>query len=213
MNKEIENNEWIELAPSLAKMNRRNPFATPINYFETLEQQTNNAIFLAEMAENKHNYGLEVPEDYFLTLFTNIGTTIKLTEKIKSESAFEVPADYFSQLQDKLAAKTAPRKATTKPKIVRLWHKNLVKYASAACLVLVSSFGIYYYNQHVDLMPEVSATETTQDQFLYDIDESTIIQQINTEQPVESKNVSATDTEMENYLLNHYTTTELAQEL
>ena len=214
MNKEIENNEWVELAPSLAKMFTRTPFTTPESYFEALEEQTKTAIFLAEIIDNEQKNGLQVPPLYFTVLSENIATTLKLSENITSEQAFSVPVNYFNQLQDKLAAKITSSKVAKTSKIIRLLNTNLVKYATAACLLLVSSFGIYFYNQHTTSETEIlSQTEVLKDQFLYDIDESTIIQNIGTKNPIESKNVSVTDAEMENYLLNHYTAIELAQDL
>ncbi|MBC7418011.1 MAG: hypothetical protein H7325_07635 [Pedobacter sp.] len=214
MNKEIENNEWVGLAPSLAKMITRTPFTTPESYFEALEEQTKTAIFFAEIIDNEQKNGLQVPPLYFTVLSENIATTLKLSENITSEQAFSVPVNYFNQLQDKLAAKITSSKVAKTSKIIRLLNTNLVKYATAACLLLVSSFGIYFYNQHTTSETEIlSQTEVLKNQFLYDIDESTIIQNIGTENPIESKNVSVTDTEMENYLLNHYTAIELAQDL
>lgn len=215
MERELENSEWIELAPSLAKMSKRNPFGTPENYFTELEDHAQVNVFLAELPRNTNNYGLNVPEDYFTTLASNIETTIKLSQAIKPQSSFEVPKNYFSELQEKLEARTSEFKPEVKPRVIKLWRTNLIKYATAACLLLVSSFGIYYYNQQ----PVKSNAETSEqaemanEQMLYNIDEGTIIQHIDSENAIEDKNVSTKDTEVETYLLNHYTANELAQDL
>ncbi|MGY3052861.1 hypothetical protein ACVWYG_001057 [Pedobacter sp. UYEF25] len=214
MNKETENNEWIDLAPYLAKTSRRNPFITPSHYFEGLEEQTKNAIFLAGLSGNKQHFGLQIPDDYFKTLSSKIETNITLIQNIKQESAFTVPENYFSQLQDRIVARTIDDKVKKAPKILKLLQRDLVKYATAACLLLVSSFGLYFYSRHSLPTIENSAQiEGISDQFLYDIDESTIIQHLDTEKMAKGKAVSTTDAEMENYLLNHYTTGELAQDL
>ena len=40
MNENLENNDWINEAPTLAAMGKRNPFAVPDGYFESVEEQT-----------------------------------------------------------------------------------------------------------------------------------------------------------------------------
>lgn len=214
MSIELENIEWIELAPYLAKAPRINPFDTPVDYFTNLEPQIKNTVFLAQIAGDEENHGLTVPQDYFISLAANIKTTVNLSKETKSKSSFEVPVNYFAQLQNSLAAKTIHSELATKPRIIKLWHKDLLKYASAACLIFVSFFGGYYYSQHSDSTPDTPVqTEVAKDGAQNKVVESTTGSLQNSENISKPENPTSTDTEMENYLLNHYTANELAQDL
>lgn len=214
MNKELENNEWKGLAPQLAVRQKCNPFVTPADYFVALESRINTSVFLNDLKKTEQTFGLQVPEDYFSQLFDQINTAINLNERIDAQKAFAVPEDYFSNLQNAITVKTTEQKQPFIAKRVKIWNSGLLKYAAAACFLVISSVGIYRYTRVNDNISSSSvANELATEQFLYDIDESTIIQNINAEKPTEVKTASTKDAAMENYLINHYTANELAQDL
>ena len=214
MNKELENNEWKAFAPQLAIKQKLNPFVTPTDYFVELKEHTKSAIFLSELDKTEHTFGFQVSSDYFKHLAEQVNTTICLDENIGSEKAFTVPENYFSTMQNAIMLKTNAQEKPLPAKGIKLWNSNFLKYAAAACFLAISSVGIYRYNQHNDNASLTTlSNQVTNDQFLYDIDESTIIQHINAEKPLKTKNVSAADADMENYLINHYTVNELTQDL
>jgi len=216
MNENIENNDWINEAPALAAMGKRNPFSVPDGYFENCDEAIFSSIFIDGVKQNTKSNSFEVPQNYFEELTERIETNVALSQIVKPENAFAVPENYFDTLQDRIASKIATTEVKKEPKIIPLWRKSFVKYASAACFVLMVSFGFYFYqnNASTETLPIQTADFSTE-QMLYDIDESTIIEHI------ESQNVnssvtnakSASDTDMENYILNNYSSSDLTQEL
>lgn len=125
---------------------------------------------------------------------------------------FSTPDQYFQKLQAKILAQTAEKDAPVrKSKIVRLWHSGLLKYASAACFVLVAAFG-FYLNQQTAKPVTATAAEIANEQMLYDIDEQDIIDHVEGNVGDEPK-TTATHAEMETYILNNYTQSDLSSEL
>lgn len=213
MNKDLENTEWKEFAPSLANRQKVDTFSTPTDYFKNLLPKINTSIFLNELEHNQEFYGLEVPKDYFENLSDQIETSVYLSENIKNSPSFEIPPNYFEQLQQKIEVKTFKSTSKTNRKNIKLWSR-VTRYAVAASILVVASVGIYRYTENTANVPiSTGVNDMASEQFLYDIDENTIIQHIETEQKVPVKNVSANEADMESYLINHYTANELAREL
>ena len=213
MNENLENNDWINEAPTLAAMGKRNPFAVPDGYFESVEEQTLSAVFLDGLKKKTNQNSFEVPQNYFEDLMERIETRISLSEMPKAQQ-FAVPENYFDTLQSRINNKIAAETPQKVAKIVPLWRKNMVKYASAACFVLMATFGAYFYQNN----PSVPAAKTpladlANEQLLYDIDENTIIEHLDAQNTNSSKTNSASDTEMENYILSHFSSNDLSQEL
>ena len=183
MNENIENNDWMNEAPALAAMGKRNPFSVPDGYFENLTEQ--------------------------------IQTRIALSEMPKAENIFTVPENYFDKLQSRITDRIAASEPKREAKVIPLWRRNIVKYASAACFLLMASFGIYFYQNSTNTVQQVQSAETVNEQMLYDIDESTIIDHLETQNATSSniKTTSASDTEMENYILSNFSSSDLSQEL
>lgn len=216
MNENIENNDWINEAPTLAALGKRNPFSVPDGYFENCDEGIFSSIFINGIKQKTKNNNFEVPQNYFEELTERINTHVALTQIVKPENAFAVPENYFGTLQSRIADRIAVTEVRKEAKIIPLWRKSFVKYASAACFLLIASFGFYFYqnNASTETFPIQSADVSTE-QMLYDIDESTIIEHI------ESQNVntsvtnakSASDTDMENYILSNYSSSDLTQEL
>ena len=60
---------------------------------------------------------------------------------------------------------------------------------------------------------QTQTEELANEQLLYDIDESTIIEHLETQNTTTLNNTSASDTEMENYLLSNFSSSDLSHEL
>ncbi|WP_231463261.1 MULTISPECIES: hypothetical protein [unclassified Pedobacter] len=217
MNDNLENNDWIKEAPTLATMVKRNPFVVPQGYFDNCEQDVLNQVFLDKLKQQTTSNVFEVPANYFEELTEMIETRIALDEINLPIKGFAVPENYFDTLQSRINSKIIAEE--TKPKeamVIPLWKKGFVKYASAACFVLMASFGVYFYqNQNIETAntAQLQSAEMANEAMLYDIDESTIIEHVEAQNTAQKTNVSASDTEMENYILSNYTSTDLAQEL
>ncbi|MCX2494994.1 hypothetical protein OQX63_16000 [Pedobacter sp. PF22-3] len=217
MNENIENNDWMNEAPALAALEKRNPFSVPDGYFENSDEAIFSAVFLDGLKQKTSNNNFEVPQHYFENLAERIQTRITLSEIPKAEKAFTVPENYFDTLQSRITQRIAVLEPKREAKIIPLWRRNIVKYVSAACFLLMASFGIYFYqNGSVSVgQPSPSAEAIVNEQLLYDIDENTIIDHLETQNTTSSniKTTSASDTEMENYILSNFSSSDLAQEL
>ncbi|MFD2286458.1 hypothetical protein GJU39_00855 [Pedobacter petrophilus] len=215
MNENIENNDWKKDAPALAARQKRNPFTVPNGYFDSVEAHVAAAIFIDSLNKKMNDNVFEVPQDYFENLTERIETNIKLAARPKAEDAFAVPAGYFETLENKINHKIAFEEPKKEAKIIPLWSRNVVKYASAACFVLMASYGAYFYQNNSTPIPvtQLQTAELANEQLLYDIDESTIIEHLEAQNNTTVTNTSASDTEMENYLLSNYSPSDLSHEL
>lgn len=215
MNENIENNDWMNEAPALAAMGKRNPFSVPDGYFENSDEAIFSAVFLDGLQQKTNKNNFEVPPHYFEGLTEQIQTRIALSEMPKAENTFTVPENYFDTLQSRITDRIAASEPKKEAKVIPLWRRNIVKYASAACFLLMASFGIYFYQNSTNIVQQVQSAETVNEQMLYDIDESTIIDHLQTQNTTSSniKTTSASDTEMENYILSNFSSSDLSQEL
>jgi len=196
--------EWENEAPQLAKLKKANPFTVPSNYFEELNERIHQSLFIDALKKSKQT-GFSAPENYFENLESQITTRISLEQfKDGNQEGFAVPSGYFEKLSRNIAAQTTGNK-----KVIKLWHRPLFKYAAAACLVISTTTGWfaneYYQNK------QLRKTELAKEQMLYDIDEGTIMEYMQEAQNV--KTVSFTDTEMENYILDNFSTSDLSNNL
>ncbi|MDQ0637979.1 negative regulator of sigma E activity [Pedobacter sp. W3I1] len=215
MNENIENNDWMNEAPALAAMGKRNPFAVPDGYFENGDEAIFSAIFLDGLKQKTSDNNFEVPQNYFEDLTERIQTRIALSELPKAEQSFTVPENYFDTLQSRIANRIAASEPRKEAKVIPLWRRNIVKYASAACFLLIASFGVYFYqNGSTTTVQQAQSAEAINEQLLYDIDESTIIDHLEAQNTTSNtKTTSASDTEMENYILSNFSSNDLSQEL
>lgn len=208
MNKREEHMEWEKEAPQLASLSRTTPFSVPDNYFNELQSRINQSIFIDGLTL-KENHGFTVPPNYFEELSNQIESKIAV-EQIKSlvkADGFQTPANYFETLQADILSKISG--PVQKSKVVRLWGSDLMKYASAACLFIVIGSGLYF-TQH-SKVTQTASLELAKEQVLYDIDESTILEHIQESQTATTSTVS--DTEMENYILDNFSSTDLSNNL
>jgi hypothetical protein len=203
-----ENMEWEKEAPTLAALPRITPYRVPDSYFNDLTAQINTTIFLTGITQ-QGNSGFTVPANYFEELGVQIESRIAL-EQLKSlttANGFTTPVNYFDKLQANILSQTSTAQQETK--IVRLWHTDLMKYASAVCFIILAASGLYFNQQNN--ITEKRNTELANEQLLYNINESVIIEHIQESQT--ATNTSASDTEMEKYILDHYSSNDLSNNL
>jgi len=164
----------------------------------------------ALLASLRVSNSFSVPEGYFDDLSERINVGVYAEQLRSVNSGLAVPDGYFDNLRSDILAKTVQEQKAPKHKIVRLWHSNLLKYASAACFILVAGTG-YYFNQQRNVQP-VNTPEMATEQMLFDIDEQVIIDHIEetaSAQPI----VNADDAAMENYILSNYSQSDLVTDL
>ncbi|WP_316745848.1 hypothetical protein [Pedobacter gandavensis] len=198
MENDLENSEWMNEAPHLAGLSVKHPFSIPEGYFEGLPADIEEAIFLDDLKTSTPESGFNLPQGYFESLSTKIQAEVV---------GYTVPQDYFQQLQEKIATKTTAERVS---KTFRLWHSKALKYASAACFVLISTLGVYFY-QHTNPSLSLSA-DAANEQMLYDIDENTIIEHIQSNSLTQESPLVA-EADLENYILSNYSQNEIASAL
>ena len=155
------------------------------------------------------NKGFSVPENYFEQLNRDIQTRI-VEEKLKAFSTgqgFIVPPLYFEQLSSRIEAAITPAEEKKIAKVVRLWQRDLFKYATAACFILITAFGLYL--NHSPVETPASYAETGNEQFLIETDEQSIMEMVEGEQILQT-NTTASEQELEAYILSNYSTSEIA---
>ena len=85
-----------------------------------------------------------------------------------------------------------------------------MKYVSAACFFLIAASGLYV-NQQQNLK-EIRNTELAQENLLYDIDESVIIEHLQESQTTTSA-TNASASELETYILDNFSSSDLSNNL
>lgn len=200
--------EWEMEASHLASLPRTTPYSVPDNYFNDLTTRINQSVFVDGLMQ-KENQGFTIPQNYFEDLGTQIESRIALDQlkTLVQNDGFKTPANYFDKLNADILSKTSG--TAQKTKVVRLWHTDFMKYASAACFILLTASGLYINQQNT--LKETRTDELASEQMLYDIDESVIIDHIQESQAATT--TSASDTEMENYILNHFSSSDLSNNL
>lgn len=213
MNKNLENNDWQNEYPTLANRTKDNGFSTPENYFDHNISALNNLVFLEKLKKTTSN-DFAVPSNYFEDLPNQIEAKIAVDDLLQQKiNAFSVPTNYFEELENKIASKIKVTEPKQTAKVIPLWKKNIFKYSSVACFIVMASFGTFYYQNSVSLpAPKSLPAEIENQQVLYDIDESTIIDHIEAQNVNISSTNSASDTETEKYILNNFSSSDLTQE-
>jgi len=204
MNIKDEDMEWEMEAPLLAALPRATPYRVPSNYFNDLTAQINSIVYLKGLSE-KNNAGFKVPANYFEELHEQIQSRIAI-EQFKSVG-FSTPSNYFDQLQASILDQTVHAKPATK--VIRFWRSDLMRYAAAACFILLAASGLYINEQNK--VKETRFNELASERVLYDIDESVIIEHLKESQT--ATNTSASQAEIESYILDHYSSRDLSTNL
>jgi hypothetical protein len=179
----------------------------PDGYFDDLQTNINHAVFLDSLKQNE-GLGFKVPENYFEELSSQIESSIA-AEELKAliqHDGFKTPANYFDQLQTKILSKTS--ESINKTKVVKLWHREAMKYVSAACFFVVIASVLFMKQQYE--VKQVAQTELANEQILYDIDERVIFEHIEESQ---TAGATASSAEMESYILDNFSSSDLANNL
>ncbi|MET3112594.1 hypothetical protein AAKU52_000305 [Pedobacter sp. CG_S7] len=156
--------------------------------------------------------GFSVPEHYFEQLNRDIQTRIaeENLKALATGNGFKVPDLYFEQLSNKIEAKIVSATTKNPTNVIRLWNSDLLKYATAACFILITALGLYINNNTFNI-PEV-ATEMVSEQDLFDIDEQLIIDDLQKETLLKTR-TSASEQEIEAYILSNYSSNDIAANL
>lgn len=210
MNIKDENMEWEMEAPHLAALPRTMPYSVPDKYFNDLQVRINQSVFVDGLMQ-RENQGFTIPQNYFEDLGKQIESRIAVDQisTLVKNDGFKTPAAYFDKLQANILSKTTAAPAP-KVKVLRLWQTDLMKYASAACFIVLAASGLYLNEQHS--LRQIRNTEFANEQILYDIDESVIFEHLQENQTV-TNNISASETEMENYILDNFSSSDLSNHL
>lgn len=231
MKHDIEDNEWKQEAPYLASLEKENPFSVPQEYLKTLPELIHGAIYADELKEAIPMSGFIVPDQYFNILQDSIfaQATGNGLQALPKADGFHTPDLYFQKLQANILAKTVASDPSAKtivntslakrePELFRLWHNDLVKYASAACFILVTAFGLYLNQQNFNT--ESKSSDLVSEQVLYDMNEQDIIDHIEGNNADVSKgdnanvsNDNTTNADLETYILNNYSQSDLSSVL
>jgi hypothetical protein len=228
MKHDVEDHEWKLEAPYLASLKKENPFSVPEQYFDTLPELIHNVVYVNELKEAIPVSGFIVPDQYFEVLQSCIlaENQEEGLQNLPRSEGFHTPNLYFQKLQASILAKTTgtdllaidyPAQLTEpdsavkhQPKLIRLWHNDLIKYASAACFILVTAFGLYLNQQNFNT--ENKATDMASEQMLYDINEQDIIDHIEGNN-VDVQNDNTAKADLETYILNNYSQSDLSSAL
>lgn len=241
MKHDIEDNEWKQEAPYLASLEKENPFGVPQEYLNTLPELIHGAIYVYELKEATPMSGFIVPDQYFNILQDSIfaEATGNGLQNLPKAEGFHIPDLYFQKLQANILAKTVSSDFSTKaieqdqhvqlveadffaktivnttsekhePKLIRLWHNDLVKYASAACFILVTAFGLYLNQQNYTT--ESRNADLVSEQTIYDLNEQDIIDHIEGNN-VDVSNDNTANADLETYILNNYSQSDLSSAL
>lgn len=212
MDDSIGNNDWKKEAPKLGALPVRNPFCVPEKYFDELPIRISNEIYLNSLKEEVNATGFDTPKNYFDDLNRQISAAVSVAsiKALVPPAKEEVHEGFFEHQRLAILSKTVQEKKAYKSKVIRLWHSSLLKYASAACFIILSATGIYFYEQQsVDRSPAYADMAT--EQMLYDIEEQVIIDHIQADHIQKTQSV-AENAALENYILNNYSQSDLASD-
>ncbi|MEO5912358.1 MAG: hypothetical protein ABIP95_15835 [Pelobium sp.] len=190
MNKEEEYMDWEKDAPFLASLKKEQPFKIPGHYFEDLTPQIISEVKLESLKQNLFT----TPENYFSDLKSQLFSQIILEEikedVIKENAGFSVPSNYFNESSSIIQQSVTGQ--NNKKRILKL---SIIRYAAAACILLTTSFGIYfniqqtssvssqlseisndelenYLQQHTDATDLSIIIDNLEDKSIFDIDKS-----------------------------------------
>lgn len=176
-----EEDDLNEMAPLLWHIGNKSPFKADPDYFDSFSSKLESRI----------------------SGFEEIKTEAPLLSNIPFYNPFETPADYFDELPTKIQ-KTINQK-NTKPSILD-WLILFIK-PNVAIPVLTTLLIAYGAINYLEKQGEVTKPKTdyqlSEEEELYLIDESTIIEALVTVSGQENKNAIEPNTGIENYLIEN----------
>lgn len=199
------NENWQEHAPTLAAMEKTNPFSIPDGYFKEMQQQLHSRIRIRQFDDNENVF--KIPDDYFETLEDKLISISKL-EGLKLNSQPEtllVPEGYFDTLEQRIKAKLEAEDLKAAPTKIKRLYSNWITYAAAACITAIISFGIYFNTQNNNIeaqMAKLPADEIVDYLQLYTDagDAPMIINSIGAEVDISEIGSEVSEQEIEQYL-------------
>jgi hypothetical protein len=195
---------------NLKGMLGKGSFAVPENYFEQLNRDIQTRLVEERLKALAVSPGFTVPESYFEQLKGDVQTQL-IEEKLTAltvSPGFTVPELYFEQLSSRIEVASKPSAALPPvARVVKLWRSDILKYATAACFILLTAFGFYINNNAVN-KPNV-ATEMANEQILLDTDEQLTTESI-VSKPAIDVNTRLSEEELETYILNNFSTNDIA---
>ncbi|MEE1885169.1 hypothetical protein [Pedobacter flavus] len=204
-----EHKDWEIEFDFLAKMPKNNSFVTPDNFFKDSAEQ----IITQQTILNYHSNPMDAfktPAGFFNSQKENIERKIEMLESPLNVGGFKVPSNYFDELSSTLINKVENTKPS-KNKLLRIWTSDFMKYAAAACFILITATALLYDNKEYEVINTKQSAAYFSDNDLYYIDEQMIIDHIDLSSSEDlSNNLSSADAE--NYILNNYSTSELIEE-
>lgn len=133
--------EWEKEAPTLAAMEKVNPFTVPSKYFDSLSE-TLHSINLIESVRFENEEEFKTPKGYFTALEKHIKTKAALenSQHLLKTSGFNTPEDYFSGLSQKIEAKIKHQDVPIRKSIFKSW----LSYSAAACITMIVGSVVYF---------------------------------------------------------------------
>ncbi len=172
----LSDDELEKLAPGLSKLKKENPFRVPDNYFDSL----------ADNIQQKIN---ALPD----------------LERMNKENPFSVPEGYFNSLPTVIQQRivTEKNRKTVFGEWIAILLRPRVTFATVAVLVLLV-FGVKYLTRTTVVnAPDnfLSCDDLKNSSYLIDMDESILVDALETEQ---NKNSGVKeDNSMEQYLMDN----------
>jgi hypothetical protein len=147
MDLENTGKEWMEEAPLLSAMDKKNPFTVPDNYFSSLEHDIRSRC-VVEDARFENDEEFTVPAGYFDSLIQQTESRIaeQTIRDLAPTPGFSVPEGYFSNLQQNILASTAETAAPAEA-VIKPIRSNWLRYAAAACLTAVLGSVLIFSNR------------------------------------------------------------------
>jgi len=133
--------EWEKDAPTLAAMQKVNPFVVPTRYFESLDDLVNTRI-LIESARFETTEEFKIPANYFEKLSSRVEEKIAIQniQSLVPLPGLSVPDEYFKDLSERIQTKLTEQSPLRKKSIFKSW----ISYSAAACITIVLGTAVYF---------------------------------------------------------------------
>lgn len=203
-----EHIDWEENFKELDKFSKEVPFSVPDGYFETSKLSILSQVQISEFSTE--DQGFKVPEGFFTTESDTIIRKVSYLSDTNQFEGFTVPAGYFETLTSKIETRIIEEATPTK-KILKVWTSQFMKYAAAACFIVVTATALYFNTEEQKYIASPGKEYFFNEEVLYDIDVETIIEHVDYK---DASTISTTisNSETEDYLLSNYSSAELISE-